>query len=125
MIRHERPVYSLSYLIQRWFPQILIYFVYFQEGRAGYTPLHIAIEQKNVKLASYLLESCTNLHIDTQNYRRVTAYQLACELESSEMMEMLAKNGCAVISPPSSDYDDSNESDDDSDSDSDWFQPRD
>lgn len=81
-----------------------------QEGRAGYTPLHIAVESKHLELASFLLEHCKSLNTETLNYRQITAYQLACELEQPEMIETLERNGCEVISPPDSDYEDSDES---------------
>lgn len=50
-------------------------------------------------------------------YRQVTAYQLACELEHTEMITALQRLGCKVISPPESDYEDFDESDE-SDADS-------
>lgn len=82
-----------------------------QEGRAGYTPLHIAVENQNLELAKFLLEHRKNVNTEALNYRQITAYQLACELEHIEMLKLLKNYGCIVISPPESDYD-SDESDD-------------
>lgn len=81
-----------------------------QEGRAGYTPLHIAVENQNLELATFLLEQCKNVNTETLNYRQITAYQLAYELEQHDMIETLKRHGCEVISPPESDYEDSDES---------------
>lgn len=59
------------------------------------------------------------MNTETLNYRQVTAYQLACELEEVEMIETLEQLGCEVISPPESDYEDSDDSADSDDMDSD------
>lgn len=83
-----------------------------QEGRAGYTPLHIAVENNDKELATVLLESST-MNTEALNYRQITAYQLACELGHTEMMDILQQFGCQVISPPESEYEDSDESADD------------
>lgn len=88
----------------------LLFLGYLQEGRAGYTPLHIAVENQHLELATFLLEHCKSLNTETECYRQITAYQLACELEHSEMQETLKRFGCEVISPPESDYEDSDES---------------
>lgn len=76
-----------------------------QEGRAGYTPLHIAVENDNLELAQFLLENNKQINAETLNYRRVTAYQIARELKHYEMIDSLEEHGCVVISPPESDYD--------------------
>lgn len=81
-----------------------------QEGRAGYTPFHIAVENNNVKLAQFLLESSKQLNTETLCYRQVTAYQQAAELGLVDMLNTLERFGCEVISPPESDMDDSDES---------------
>lgn len=83
-----------------------------QEGRAGYTPLHIAVENNNMELATFLVENSKNLNAETLCYRQVTAYQIAAELELTKMMEQLERLGCEVISPPETDFEDSDESTD-------------
>ncbi|XP_055298376.1 NF-kappa-B inhibitor cactus isoform X2 [Sitodiplosis mosellana] len=81
-----------------------------REGRAGYTSLHIAVENNNMELAKFLLESSKQLNTETFNYRQVTAYQLAAELEHSDMLQILERYGCEMIPPPESDMDESDES---------------
>lgn len=90
-----------------------------QEGRAGYTPLHIAVEQQNFELTTFLLEHCKTVNTEQMCYRKITAYQLASELDHIEIMDILKKCGCKVISSSyDSDYEDSDESDV---ADSDWI----
>lgn len=60
-----------------------------QEGRAGYTPLHIAVENNDLELATFLLANAKHLNTETLSYRQVTAYQLACELDYTGMIEIL------------------------------------
>ncbi|XP_031628965.1 NF-kappa-B inhibitor cactus [Contarinia nasturtii] len=86
-----------------------------REGRAGYTPLHIAVENNNMELATLLVESCKYINTETLCYRQVTAYQIAGELELTQMMEQLERLGCEVISPPESDEDSDESTDTDSD----------
>lgn len=81
-----------------------------QEGRAGYTSLHIAVDNNNVALAKCLLESSKQLNTETVSYRQVTAYQQAAEIGHSEMLQTLEHYGCEVIAPPDSDMEDSDES---------------
>lgn len=89
---------------------IVCFLIFLQEGRAGYTPLHIAVEYNNVELAKFLLESSKQMNTETLCYRKVTAYQQAAEAGHIEMLHTLELFGCEVISPPESDIDDSDES---------------
>lgn len=59
-----------------------------------------------------LLNECNRIDVETLTYGRLTAYQLACSLERTQIMKMLEKSGCDLLSPPTSDYEDS---EDDSD----------
>lgn len=86
-----------------------------QEGRAGYTPLHIAVDSNDVELAKFLLENSKQLNTETLCYRQVTAYQQAGELGHIDMLKTLEHFGCEVISPPESDEDSDESVDADSD----------
>lgn len=76
----------------------------------------MAVENENIDLVEFILKECKNLNIETLCYRQITAYQLACELDNFKIMKKLKDFGCKVISPPDSDYEDS---DDSADADSD------
>lgn len=78
----------------------------------------MAVEQENVELVEFILKECKNANAETLCYRQITAYQLACELDSYKIMKKLKDFGCNVISPPDSDYDE--DSDDSADADFDW-----
>ncbi|TMW54839.1 hypothetical protein DOY81_000072 [Sarcophaga bullata] len=78
-----------------------------REGKSGRTPLHIAIECCNEDLANYLLDDCQKLNLETATYAGLTAYQVACILNKSEMQDILEKRGAEPITPPDSDYDSS------------------
>lgn len=71
----------------------------------------MAVENNNLELAHILLENNKKLNTETLNYRRVTAYQLACELKHYNIINELVRSGCEVISPPDSDYDSDESSD--------------
>lgn len=83
-----------------------------REGKSGCTPLHIAIEQKNDILANFILEGCPTLDMETMTYGGLTAYQLAAGTKYQIMVDCLSKRGAEPLSPPDSDYDDSEEEDD-------------
>lgn len=85
---------------------IFFFILNLQEGRAGYTPLHIAVENNNTELATLLLENKKEINTETPNYRLVTAYQLARELDLNDICGTLEKNGCEIISPPETDSED-------------------
>ncbi|KAM7354586.1 NF-kappa-B inhibitor cactus isoform 1-T2 [Cochliomyia hominivorax] len=78
-----------------------------REGKSGRTPLHIAIECCNEDLANYLLDDCQKLNLETATYAGLTAYQVACILNKSEMQNILEKRGAEPLTPPDSDYDSS------------------
>lgn len=78
-----------------------------QEGKSGRTPLHIAIEGCNEELANFLLDECQKLNLETATYAGLTAYQVACVLNKSEMQDILEKRGAEPLTPPDSDYDSS------------------
>lgn len=86
-----------------------------QEGKSGRTPLHIAIECCNEALANFLLDEFqAKLNLETATYAGLTAYQVACILNKSEMQNMLEKCGAEPLTPPDSDYDSDIEDLDDS-----------
>lgn len=64
-----------------------------------------------------LLKECKRTNVETRTYGRLTAYQLACDLDRTEIMKMLEKFGCEMLSPPTSDYDDSEDDSDYDDTD--------
>lgn len=64
-----------------------------------------------------LLKEKNRIDVETLTYGRLTAYQLACDLDRTQIMKMLEKSGCELLSPPSSDYEDSDEGSDCDDSD--------
>lgn len=69
-------------------------------------------------MVEFILKECKNtINTETLCYRQITAYQLGCELDNLEIMKKLKDFGCGVISPPDSDYEDS---DDSADGDFDW-----
>lgn len=78
-----------------------------REGKSGRTPLHIAIECCNEDLANFLLDECQKLNLETATYAGLTAYQVACALNKSEMQNILEKRGAEQLTPPDSDYDSS------------------
>ena len=81
--------------------------VILQEGKSGCTPLHIAINSCNEDLVNYLLDDCQKLNLETATYAGLTAYQVACILNKSDMQDILEKRGAEPITPPDSDYDSS------------------
>lgn len=48
-----------------------------REGKAGYTPLHMAVERGDIELARFLLGECPSLNLEVTSYGRWTAYQIA------------------------------------------------
>lgn len=84
-----------------------------QEGRAGYTPLHIAVENNNEELVKFLLEN-TKIDKETLSYGQLTAYQLIDQFRSSGIQQLLRDYGCEPLSAPESDYSDSDSDSDDS-----------
>lgn len=74
-----------------------------QEGKAGYTPLHLAIELADEKLAIFLLEKCPKLRLEQVTYAGLTAYQLAAMLHNQNLVKGLISRGAEQLSPPESD----------------------
>lgn len=60
-----------------------------------------------------LLKECNRIDVETLTYGRLTAYQLACDLNRTQIIKMLEKSGCELLSPPTSDYEDSDGDDSD------------
>lgn len=49
-----------------------------QEGKAGRTPLHLAIQEGLPQIANFLLDECVDkLRLETLTYGGLTAYQFA------------------------------------------------
>lgn len=84
----------------------------FQEGKAGRTPLHIAIEKCDMDLVTFLTV-CDKMDMETPTYGGLTAYQIACILQKTQMLTMLKEHGAEAITPPDSDCDDSSDMDTD------------
>lgn len=83
-----------------------------REGKAGRTPLHLAIEEDRPTVATFLLEKCVDkLRLETLTYGGLTAYQLASLANNNEVIRVLSKRGAEPLSPPESD-DDSDDYDD-------------
>lgn len=91
------------------------FFFCLQEGRAGYTPLHIAVSYNHVQMVEFLLKECRQINVEALTWGRLTAYQLAASLgQRAEIMNLLEQFGCNRLSPPPSDYSDDSEDSDDS-----------
>ncbi|XP_055640974.1 NF-kappa-B inhibitor cactus-like isoform X2 [Toxorhynchites rutilus septentrionalis] len=84
-----------------------------REGKAGYTPLHIAIEMFDEKLAVFLLEKCPKLRLEQTTYAGLTAYQLAAMLHNQNMLKGLISRGAEQLSPPESDSEEYDSEEDD------------
>ncbi|XP_004530309.1 NF-kappa-B inhibitor cactus [Ceratitis capitata] len=83
-----------------------------REGKGGYTPLHIVIENNNEELFSFLLNDCkSKLDVETTTFGRLTAYQMACRMKRSKMYKILEKYGAEPLSPPESEYEESSDDD--------------
>uniref|UniRef100_A0A1Q3EXG1 Putative developmental protein cactus n=1 Tax=Culex tarsalis TaxID=7177 RepID=A0A1Q3EXG1_CULTA len=82
-----------------------------REGKAGLTPLHIAIENGNEPLVNFLLDECPKLRIEAVTYAGLTAYQLACIQHNQTLQNGLKRRGAEPLSPPESD-EETDESDD-------------
>lgn len=74
-----------------------------QEGKAGRTPLHIAIEKANMSLINFLLNKCENINVETSTYAQLTAYQIAHILNKAPVLALLEKHGAKILLPPESD----------------------
>lgn len=85
-----------------------------QEGKAGYTPLHLSIAKKDKRLFHFIVSECPNLNLETQSYSRLTAYQYASD---PAVRQVLINKGAVQIDE--SDDESSYSEDDDSDSESD------
>uniref|UniRef100_T1D472 Putative cactus n=1 Tax=Psorophora albipes TaxID=869069 RepID=T1D472_9DIPT len=85
-----------------------------REGKSGLTPLHIATELRETKLADFLLNECPKVRLEQVTYAGLTAYQLAALQHKQTLLSALQKWGAEPLSPPESDYDmdDSSEEDD-------------
>ncbi|XP_055613130.1 NF-kappa-B inhibitor cactus-like isoform X2 [Uranotaenia lowii] len=82
-----------------------------KEGTAGYTPLHIAIDRLDEKLVQFLLEECPKLRLEQTTYAGLTAYQLAAHNQT--LLSRLRSRGAEPLTPPESDYEDSDDSEED------------
>lgn len=78
-----------------------------REGKAGFTPLHMAVESDNRKVVSFLLHNCPKLRLEQVTYAGLTAYQLAAIQDNQSLKEELSSRGADPLSPPESDYEDS------------------
>lgn len=68
-------------------------------------------------MVEYLLNECKRINVETPTYGCLTAYQMAHASGHKSIKEMLEKSDCDTTSPPSSDYEDSDDESDYSDSD--------
>jgi ankyrin only family protein len=76
-----------------------------REGKSGRTPLHLAIEEGKQTVANFLIEQCSQLHLETVTYAGLTAYQLAALNENQNLLDELSQKGAEPLSPPESDDD--------------------
>lgn len=74
-----------------------------REGKAGLTPLHIAIENGNEPLVNFLLDECPKLRLEAVTYAGLTAYQLAVIQHNQTLQNGLKRRGAEPLSPPESD----------------------
>lgn len=86
-----------------------------QEGRAGYTALHLAVFRNDAALVKFLLTECTKINKEALSYGQLTAYQLAKRMHHNDLACLMENSGCNRLSPPVSDMssDESDEFDDD------------
>ena len=64
----------------------------FQEGKAGETILHQAVQANHVKLAQYLLLS-RHIDVNSVRYDGKTPYQLAMAMGLRDMQRVLLRHG--------------------------------
>lgn len=81
-----------------------------REGKAGLTPLHIAIETGNEPLVNFLLEECPKLRLEQVTYAGLTPYQLAALQHNQKLQNRLRSRGAEPLTPPESDYEEDDES---------------
>lgn len=83
-----------------------------REGKGGFTPLHIAVENGSEPTANFLLDECPKLRLEAVTYGGLTAYQLAAILRKTALQNGLKRRGAEPLSPPESDEetDDSDDS---------------
>lgn len=84
-----------------------------REGRAGYTALHIAVENKAKSVVKFLCEECNTLSMDTENYGGLTAFQISLLTDQEALADYLVSRG----STPYYTSEDSDMDDEDSSSD--------
>lgn len=80
-----------------------------QEGKAGRTPLHMAVERNDGQLMGFLLNECQNINIEVMTYGGLTPYQVAAILGRDSMLLMLEEHGADPLMTPESDYDSSDD----------------
>ncbi|XP_053696786.1 NF-kappa-B inhibitor cactus isoform X2 [Sabethes cyaneus] len=82
-----------------------------RDGKAGLTPLHIAVESGNESVMNFLLDECPKLRLEQETLAGLTAYQLAAMQQNETLQHGLQSRGAEPLSPPESDYeyDDSEE----------------
>lgn len=83
-----------------------------REGKAGLTPLHIAIEHGTESVVNFLLDECPKLRLEAVTYAGLTAYQLAVIQHNQTLQNGLKRRGAEPLSPPESDEETSEDSDD-------------
>lgn len=79
-----------------------------REGRGGYTPLHIAIEQGDEQLARYLLQNCKTLDVNVLTYGNRSALQLGCPV-TEPLTKALLDRGVSSTYSSEDEYDDSSD----------------
>lgn len=80
-----------------------------REGHNGNTPLHIASQSKQSALIEFLLTECEGkVDLETRNYARRTAFQLAKIQDDCRVMQVLAGSGAQPLDV-SSDEEDTDE----------------
>lgn len=71
------------------------------------------MENENEEMVKFLLKhGAGKLNGETLTYGQITAYQLATEIQSAEIMKHLAEFGCKQLLCPKSEYEDSTDGSD-------------
>lgn len=78
-----------------------------REGRAGYSALHLAVENKANDVIEFLCEDCKSTNIDIENYAGLTAFQVSLLTNQEKIAQYLISKGATpYFTAEDSDLDD-------------------